>query len=91
MALLIGGALVTSDSFIVIRFVVSIFALIVSVFAWQASQWWWIIGLAPIVTLWNPVFPIELGMPELWLALQFLAAGVFIAAGVSIKVSDKTA
>ena len=91
MALLIGSALVTSDSFIVIRFVVSIFALIVAVFAWQASQWWWLIGLAPIAVLWNPVFPLDIGAPDVWLALQFLAAGVFIAAGVLIKVTDKTA
>ncbi|MDJ0334753.1 hypothetical protein QMG83_05900 [Salinibacterium sp. G-O1] len=91
IALLIGSALITSDSFTVIRFIVSIFALIVAVFAWQAAQWWWIIGLAPIAVLWNPVLPIDLGAPELWLGLQFVAAAIFIAAGIRIKVSGKTA
>ena len=91
VALLVGSALITSDTFTVIRFIVSIFALIVAVFAWQSGQWWWIIGLAPIVVLWNPVLPIDLGLPEVWLALQFVAAGLFIGAGVRITVSDKSA
>ena len=91
MALLIGSALITSDTFTVIQFAVSIFALIVAVFAWQAGQWWWIIGCAPIAVLWNPVLPIDLGLPDLWLGLQFVAAAIFIAAGILIKVSDKAA
>lgn len=89
VALLVGVALIESDGFIVIRYVVSIFALIVAVFAWQARQWWWIIGLAPIAVLWNPVFPIDLGMPDLWLGLQYVAALVFIASGILIKVTEK--
>ncbi len=91
MALLIGSALITSDTFTVIRFIVSILALIVAVFAWQAAQWWWIIGLAPIAVLWNPVLPIDVGLPDLWLGLQFIASLIFIAAGVRIKVSGKAA
>ncbi|MCU1409948.1 MAG: hypothetical protein JWR04_655 [Rhodoglobus sp.] len=89
VALLIGVALIESDGFIVIRYVVAILALIVAVFAWQARQWWWIIGLAPIAVLWNPVLPIDLGQPDLWLGLQYIAALVFIASGILIKVIDK--
>jgi uncharacterized membrane protein YoaK (UPF0700 family) len=89
VALLIGVALIESDGFIVIRYVVSIFALIVAVFAWQARQWWWIIGLAPVAVLWNPVFPIDLGNADLWLGLQYAAALLFIACGILIKVVDK--
>lgn len=88
IALLIGVALITSDGFVVIRYVVAIFALIVSVFAWQARQWWWLVGLVPIAVLWNPVFPIDLGQPDLWLGLQYVAAIVFLAAGILIKVAD---
>jgi hypothetical protein len=91
MALLIGSALILSDGFTVIRFVVSIFALIVAVFAWQAGQWWFIIGLAPIAVLWNPVLPIDIGPPEVWLGLQFVAAAIFIVAGIRIRISDKSA
>ena len=90
VALLIGVALITSDGFTVIRFIVSILALVVAVFAWQSRQWWWIIGLVPIAVLWNPVLPIDLGLPDLWLALHYVAAIVFIAAGILIKVPDKS-
>jgi hypothetical protein len=89
IALLIGVALIEGDGFIVIRYVVSILALIVAVFAWQARQWWWIIGLAPIAVLWNPVFPLDLGLADLWLGLQYVAAILFIVTGIFIKVQDK--
>ena len=88
IALLIGVALITGDGFIVIRYIVAILALVIAVFAWQARQWWWLIGLVPIAVLWNPVFPIDLGQPDLWLGLQYGAALVFIAAGILIKVVD---
>ena len=88
VALLIGVALINSDGFIVIRFIVSIFALIVSVFAWQARQWWWVVPLAVVAVLWNPVLAIDLAQPDLWLGLQYVAAIVFIAAGILIRVSD---
>jgi hypothetical protein len=90
VAMLIGVALIGGEGFTVIRYVVSILALIVAVFAWQARQWWWIIGLAPIAVLWNPVVPIDLGMPDLWLGLQYVAAIVFILCGILIKVQDKS-
>jgi hypothetical protein len=90
IALLVGVALIGTSSFTVVRYVVSILALIVAVFAWQAGQWWWMIPLAPIVVLWNPVIPVELGMPDLWLGLQYVAALVFLACGIVIKVTDKS-
>lgn len=85
IALLGGVALVGTEGFTVIRYIVSIFALIVAVFAWQAKHWWWLIGLLPIAVLWNPVFPIELGNDELWLGLQYVAVLVFLAAGAFIR------
>lgn len=88
VTLLIGVAIIENAGFIVIRYIVSIFALIVAVFAWQARQWWWLIGLIPIAVLWNPVIPIQLGLPDLWLGLQYAAAIVFIAAGILIRVED---
>jgi hypothetical protein len=88
ITLLVGVAIITSDGFIVIRYVVSILALICAVFAWQARQWWWIVGLAPIAVLWNPVFPITIGQADLWLGLQYLAAGLFIAVGILVKVPE---
>lgn len=89
VALLIGVALIEGGGFTVIRYIVSILALIVAWFSWQARQWWWIIGLVPIAVLWNPIFPIDLGLPDVWLGLQYVAAIVFIAAGILVKVPDK--
>ncbi len=90
VALLVGVAIIDSDGFTVVRYLVSILALIVSWFAWQAKQWWWLVVLVPIAVLWNPVFPIEVGQPELWLGLQYLAGVVFLAAGILTRVPDTT-
>ena len=88
IALLVGLALLGSDAFTVIRFVVSILALIVAFFALQARQRWWVIPLVAIAVLWNPVFPIDLGQPDLWLGLQYVASIVFVSAGITIRVPD---
>ena len=90
IALLAGIALLDTDGFIIIRFAVSILALVVAVFAWQARQWWWLIGLVPIAVLWNPAFPIDLGNDTLWLALQYVGAVVFLICGFFIRVVDST-
>jgi hypothetical protein len=85
IALLAGLALLDSDGFIVIRYIVSILAIIVCVFVIQAKSWWWLIGLVPIAILWNPVFVIELH-GQGWVSAQFIAAIVFIIVGVRTKV-----
>jgi hypothetical protein len=87
IVLLAGLALLDSSTFIVIRYVVAILALIVAVFAWQAKQWWWLAGLVPIAVLWNPILPLPLG-GQWWVALQYAAAIVFIVAGILIKVPN---
>ncbi len=89
IVLLAGLALLETDGYLVIRFAVSILALIVAVFAWQARQWWWLIGLVPIAVLWNPIVLIELGMPSVWSALQYVAVIVFLVAGILIRVDEK--
>lgn len=88
IVLMAGLALLDNDeAYIWIRFPVSILAIIVGVFAWQAKQWWWLAGLAPIAVLWNPVWPIILH-GQFWVALQFVAALVFVAVGFFIKVRN---
>ena len=87
LVLLAGIALLGSDTFVVVNYAVSILALIVCVFAWQASQWWWLIGLVPVAVIWNPVFPVSID-GDAWLGLQYVAALVFIAAGVLIKIRN---
>jgi len=84
--LLTGVALIGTDWFIMFRYAISILAVIVAVFAIQAKQWWWIIGLAPIAILWNPIFPIDLEILP-WQFAHILAAVVFIVAGLRIRVA----
>jgi K+-sensing histidine kinase KdpD len=85
IALLAGTALLDSDVFTVFRYVVSIFALIVLVFAYRGKAWWALPLLAAVAVLWNPVFVVPV-QAELWQGLQFVAAALMIAVGVLVKV-----
>ncbi|MEO7123700.1 MAG: DUF6804 family protein [Lacisediminihabitans sp.] len=88
IVLLAGLALLDSnDAYLWIRFPVSILAVIVCIYAWQGKQPWWIIGLGAIAVVWNPVWVIELH-GQVWVALQFVAALVFIVSGVLIKIRN---
>lgn len=88
IVLLSGLALLdNAGGFLFIRFGVSILALIMCVFSWQAKQWWWIIGLGAIAVLWNPVVPFDFH-GQLWVALQFVAALVFVVVGILVKVRN---
>ena len=88
VALLIGVALIETEPYIVIRFIVAILALIVLVFAVQARHWWWLPLLLAIAVVWNPVFPLGISGP-LWLGAHYVAILVFVLAGVFIKVPYK--
>jgi hypothetical protein len=68
----------------IIFYLVPILALIVAWFAWQARQWWWTIVFVAVAVIWNPVFPFGF-TGQVWTAAQFVAALLFIAAGVLIK------
>ena len=86
IVLLAGFALIDSgDAFLWILFPVAILALIVAWFAFQARHWWWIPPLLAIAVFWNPVFPFGFD-GGLWVAAQYIAVLVFVAAGVLIKV-----
>jgi len=87
IVLIVGIALIAGDGFTVILFAVSILALVMAVFGWQARQWWWIVAFAPIAVIWNPVMPFGLE-GDVWLGAQYVAALVFIAAGVLIKIRN---
>jgi len=85
MVLLAGLALLDSESFIIIRYAVSILALIICVFVIQARSWYWLIALVPMAVLWNPVVVLDLG-GQGWVSAQFIAAIVFITVGLRTKV-----
>jgi hypothetical protein len=88
IVLLAGLALLDNDGgYFWIRTVVAVLALIVCVFAWQARQWWWLLGLVPVAIVWNPVWPTAFH-GQGWVAAQFVAALLFVVAGVLITVRN---
>ncbi|MEF2978156.1 DUF6804 family protein [Subtercola sp. YIM 133946] len=89
IALLAAVAVIDSGWFTILQYVISILALIICVFAWQARQWWWIIGLVPIAVIWNPVWPLHFDAP-VWYAFHLAAAVVFVASGLLIKIPVDT-
>ncbi|QWT23508.1 hypothetical protein KPL76_12435 [Subtercola sp. PAMC28395] len=89
ICLLAAVAVIGSGWFTILQFAITILALIVCVFAWQAQQWWWLIGLVPVAVVWNPVWPLSFD-PPVWYALHLAAAIIFVAAGLFIKVPVST-
>jgi len=87
IVVLAGIPLISTDGFTIIRFAVSILALIIAVFAWQAKQWWFTALLAVVAVLFNPVLPIEIGA-DLLLVLHFVAAVVFVLAALLIRTRN---
>ena len=86
IVLIAGLALLDNPGgYLFIKFGVAILALIMCVFAWQAGQWWWIIGLAAIAVAWNPIWPFAF-RGQVWVASQFVAALLFVATGLQVKV-----
>jgi hypothetical protein len=86
IALIAGFALIGVETFIVIRYVVAILAIIIGYFAFQAKQWWWMPLLLAIAVIWNPVVPFEFS-GVYWYGAQYLAIIVFILTAVFIKVT----
>lgn len=76
-----------TEWFFVVSFVIAVVALIIGWFAVQSRQWWWLPLPTAIAVVWNPVFPLAFA-DGVWLPLQYIAAAAFIAAGLSIRVSD---
>lgn len=84
---LIGIGLLGSDQYLIIRFLLSILALIIAVFAWQGRKRLWLVPLAAIAVLWNPVIPFEFAGAG-WMAAHVAAAGTFLAVGMFLRVRD---
>jgi hypothetical protein len=88
IVLLAGLALLESGAYYWIKVVVAILAAIVTVYAWQSKQWWWLPFLVAIVVLWNPIWPIDLHQEYIWVILQYVAVVLFIVSGVLIKIPN---
>lgn len=86
ITLLVAPAIIATDWFTVVRFVVAILALIIGWFAVQAGQWWWAVVAGAIAVLWNPVIPFAFdGLP--WTIAQPLAGAALMAAGVLVTTT----
>ncbi|MGV8850959.1 MAG: DUF6804 family protein [Rhodoglobus sp.] len=88
LVLLVGAGIIDTEIFTVVRYVVSILALICVVLVVQARQWWWATALVPVAILWNPVFPIEIANTQLFAGIHYFAALIFIVVGVVVRVAD---
>lgn len=82
--LFLAPVILKTDWSAIVLYVVAIGALIVGWFGVQARQWWWGIVFLAIAVLWNPVYPFDFE-GTVWTVAQFVAALVFLAAGVLIK------
>ncbi|MFF1574014.1 DUF6804 family protein [Leifsonia sp. NPDC058292] len=88
IVLIAGLALIGGEWYLYVEYATAILALILCVFAGQAKQWWWFIGLVPIAVIWNPVWP--LGIDDAVLrGLHIAGAVVFIAVAVNVKVPNE--
>lgn len=84
-ALMAGIGLMGTDAFLVIRFIVAIFALIVAWFALQAAQWWWTAAFVIVAVVWNPIAPVPFeGL--IWIIAHIVAAALFVVAGGLIRL-----
>jgi hypothetical protein len=93
IVLIAGLALLDNvGGFLIIRFVVSILALIMIAYiyqarSYQARHWWWMPPLAAIAIIWNPIWPFDFH-GQAWVGSQFVAAIVFIASGLLVKIRN---
>lgn len=69
----------------ILLYAVSILALICAWFALQGKQWWWLPPLVAIAVFWNPVWPFAFS-GQLWIGAHYLAAAVFVAVGLLVRV-----
>jgi hypothetical protein len=91
IALFAGVALIGNTWFVVILYVVAIFAAIMAVYAVQAGKPFWLALFVPVIVLWNPIYPLPYadwfaqseGLP--WIIAQPVAAVLLVLAGIFIR------
>ncbi|MFU8947675.1 DUF6804 family protein [Mycetocola zhadangensis] len=87
IVLLATIGLIGTDSYLYVRYVISVLALIVVVTTIQYRKWWWGLPMLPLVVLWNPAWPFEFG-GDAWQVLILIGSAVFIAAGILFRTAD---
>ena len=90
VVLMVGVFLIDSGAYTVVRFVVSILALIVAVYAVQGRRWAPLLPLVAVAVLWNPVFPFTFA-GTWWSAAHVLAAAALVAVGLFLRIPNPAA
>ncbi len=85
VVLLACVAIVDSSAFVFARWGITVLALIVLVFAVRGRTWWAGLIVAAVAACWNPLVVVPIP-GEVWATLQVVAAALFIAVGLAVKV-----
>lgn len=89
VVLLACVAIIDSSAFVFARWGVTVLALIVLVFAVRGRTWWAALLMAAVAVCWNPLVVVPIP-GQVWAALQVVAAALFIAVGLAVKVPRET-
>ncbi|WP_175481332.1 DUF6804 family protein [Curtobacterium sp. MMLR14_010] len=89
IVLLACVAFLDAPAFVAVRWVVTVLALIVLVFALRGRAWWALVVTAAIAVCWNPLVTVPIP-GQVWAALQFVAAALFVVMGLAVKVPRTT-
>ncbi|MET0590897.1 MAG: DUF6804 family protein [Naasia sp.] len=84
VAVMTGLVFLEAGGYAIVRYAVSILALIVAVLAAQHGSWPWIIPLAVVAIIWNPVLPFAFSGVA-WAAGHIVGAAVFLAAALLVR------
>ena len=90
LVLLGGLLLVGQEAYLLIRFAVSILALITAVFVWQSRKWAWLPVPVVVAVLWNPVLPFAFSGQPFRLGHVVGAAALLLVGAVVRTVPPKS-
>lgn len=83
-ALIAGIFVLGSDGYLIVRFAVSILALVVAVIATQNGKWPWALPAVAVAVVWNPVYPFDFD-GSLWLGAHVIAAALMLAIALYLR------
>jgi hypothetical protein len=89
IVLLACVAFLDAPAFVAVRWVVTVLALIILVFALRGRAWWALAVTAAIAVCWNPLVTVPIP-GQVWAALQIVAAALFVVMGLAVKVPRTT-
>jgi hypothetical protein len=89
IVLLACVAFLDAPAFVAVRWGVTVLALIILVFALRGRAWWALAVTAAIAVCWNPLVTVPIP-GQVWAALQIVAAALFVAMGLAVKVPRTT-